>query len=213
MKKLLSIALCVLMVVSTMLLAGCTEQQKFVGKWEAKLDMTDYLNETLGASVAEMGEYIKVEDFTLILYITFNSDGTYSESVDMDKAKETFEDLKDDLCDGMRKYFEDTIAKNGLNMTVDELLAASNMDLEALIDQSLSDDMIKEIADEAEAEGNYEVKDGKVFLSAGKEYAVDEDVYCTYSITDDALTLIESFGGEDDAAFADMYPLTLKKVD
>jgi len=84
--------------------------------------------------------------------------------------------------------------------------------LEDAADQAYGDAMLKSLMDETEKEGNFKVKDGKLFLSDGKDKNVDEKIYDTYEINDDELKLIKSYGSDDEDANA-LYPMTFERVD
>lgn len=213
MKKYLSVILTVIMVLAMLVtLSGCTnEAKKFVGTWETTLDMADAINEEL-ASDEEVAKYLSVDEFELVMAIKFNDDGTYKMYVDEDSAKDTFDGLRDEWADGIEKMLEDTIAQQGVNMTVDQLLAASNTTIDDMLDQVITDDMINEMLEDVESEGNYVVKDGKLFMSDGLDYDIDEDQYETYEISDDELKLIESVGDDEDDSYKEFYPMTFTKV-
>lgn len=201
--KVLSI---VLMLALVLTLAGCGEQSKFVGKWEAKLDLSDLMNKQMGENAA-MADYIKIDDFIMVLELEFEDDGTYKMSVDEDEFADSIDSIKDDLKDGLTDYFEDYIKGMGVQMSVEDVLKQSGTDLDTLVEDALSEETIEGITGEMEKEGNYEVKDGKLFLSDGKDKDIDEDVYTKYEISDDELKLTESSDEEE----ADLYPMTFKK--
>ena len=209
MGKLVSVLLVVVM--AMMMLVGCSsEKAKFVGKWECNLDMTDILNEQFAAE-EELKDYVKVENFSFLVYMEFNADGTYKMYADEASVEAAFEDIMDSVKKGLEKYFEDMIAAQGLSMSVDELLALSGTNMDTLLEESFDKDMIEETADEMEEEGNYQAEEGKLYLSDGKDHAVDKNVYQTYEITSDTLTLKESFGMEDEEETKALYPMVFKK--
>lgn len=215
MKKCLSIALCLGLVFTMLFMfTGCNEQKKFVGKWESEIDMTDFFNEGMGLD-DEMAEYVAIEDFEIVMQLIFNSDGTYKRTVDENSLEDTLEDAKEDLKDGMMDYFKAYLKESGLNMTVDELLEASEVDLDELVEEALGKKVMDEMVDSMTDEGNFEVKDGKLFMSDGLDYEIDEEVYETYELNGDELKLIESVGGDDEDLkdFADeLYPMVFERV-
>lgn len=212
MRKVMIKVMCVVMMLSMMtLFTGCSEQDKFVGTWEAKVNMADYFNEGLGDD-EEMAEYLSVDDFSLVLVMIFNDDGTYKMTVDEDAAKESFSTLKTDLTDGMKKYFEALIEQQGLNMSVDDVLALSGTTLDGMMEQILGDEVIEELISEMSSEGNFKVADGKLYLSEGLDYAVDETIYDTYEISGNTLKLIESVGSDDEESLAELYPIEFTKT-
>ena len=216
MKKCLSIALCLGLVFTMLFMfTGCNEQKKFVGKWESEIDMTDFINEGMGLD-DEMAEYVAIEDFEIVMQLIFNSDGTYKRTVDENSLEDTLEDAKEDLKDGMMDYFKAYLKESGLNMTVDELLEASEVDLDELVEEALGKKVMDEMVDSMTDEGNFEVKDGKLFMSDGLDYEIDEEVYETYELNGDELKLIEAVGGDDDEDLKDLadelYPMVFERV-
>ena len=216
MKKCLSIALCLGLVLTMLFMfTGCNEQKKFVGKWESEIDMTDVINEGMGLD-DEMAEYVAIEDFEIVMQLIFNSDGTYKRTVDENSLEDTLEDAKEDLKDGMMDYFKAYLKESGLNMTVDELLEASEVDLDELVEEALGKKVMDEMVDSMTDEGNFEVKDGKLFMSDGLDYEIDEEVYETYELNGDELKLIESVGGDDEEDLKDLadelYPMVFERV-
>lgn len=216
MKKCLSIALCLGLVLTMLFMfTGCNEQKKFVGKWESEIDMTDFINEGMGLD-DEMAEYVAIEDFEIVMQLIFNSDGTYKRTVDENSLEDTLEDAKEDLKDGMMDYFKAYLKESGLNMTVDELLEASEVDLDELVEEALGKKVMDEMVDSMTDEGNFEVKDGKLFMSDGLDYEIDEEVYETYELNGDELKLIEAVGGDDEEDLKDLadelYPMVFERV-
>lgn len=212
MKK-MSRAVSVLLVVvmSMMMLVGCAgEKAKFVGNWECNLDMTDMLNQQFAAE-KEIAEYVKAENFSFVVRMDFYQDGTYKMYADEASVEAAFEDIMGDVKKGLEKYFQDMMATQGLSMSVDELLALSGTTMDKLLEESFDKDMVEDMVDEMEQEGNYEASEGKLYLSDGKDHLVDKNVYQTYEITSDTLTLKEQFGMEDDEEAKVLYPMVFKK--
>ncbi|MBQ9994274.1 MAG: hypothetical protein IJP17_06140, partial [Clostridia bacterium] len=186
------------------------DTQKFYGTWSGELDVTDYMNESLAEGAGEMADYLKVNEFTFVYMITFNEDGTYSTAVDEEALTVTMDNLKADLVAGVSKFYEDTAAQ--YDVTLEEFLEAAEMttdDIVALVDESFPESMFTEMVEGFVSEGNFKVKEGKLFCSAGLEYNVDENVYETYEISENQLVLTDYVGGE--APEFDIYPMTLTR--
>ena len=213
MKKNMSIILSVLLVLALMLsLTGCGEQKKFVGSWEATIDLTDFINQGI-AEDEEMAEYLEMEEFALVMKVTFKEDGTYKMYVDEKSAEKAFESAKKDFKQGMNEYFEDYIDSTGLGLTVDEVLESSGVDMDSLVEEAFGEELYNSLVKEMASEGKFEAKDGKLYLSDGLDNDIDEDEYDTYEISNNELKLIESFGDdEEDSIERDLYPMTFKKV-
>lgn len=214
MKKNVSIILSVLVVLALMLsLTGCGEQKKFVGSWEATIDLTDFINQGI-AEDEEMAEYLEMEEFALVMKVTFKEDGTYKMYVDEKSAEKAFESAKKDFKQGMNEYFEDYIDSMELGLTVDEVLESSGVDMDSLVEEAFGEELYNSLVKEMASEGNFEAKDGKLYLSDGLDNDIDEDEYDTYEISNNELKLIESFGDDaGDSEDMDLYPMTFKKVD
>ena len=215
MKKSISLVVSVLVILTLMLsLTGCDEQKKFVGSWESSVDMTDYINQEMAKEEEELAEYLKIKEFELVLKMTFKDDGTYKASIDEKELEKTLESAKEDFKEGMNKYFEAYIDSMELDLTVDEVLEASGVDMDSLIEEAFGDELYSSFTDELSSEGNFKVKDGKLYLSDGLDKDIEEDVYDTYEISENELKLIESFGDdEEDSKEMDLYAKTFKRVD
>lgn len=209
MKRILSLAVVSVMLV---LLTACGEQDKFIGSWEAEVNMAEYIMKSMVEEDAEVAEYFDIEDFTLVLQMTFNSDGTYTKGIDMEAAKEAFAGLQKDFENGVTKYLEDVIKTSGLDMSVEDVLEASGTTLDEMVEESFGSSVLVELAEEMKSGGNFEVKEGKLYLSDGEENTIDENVYETYEISKDELKLLESIGSEDEDDVEELYPLIFKRV-
>lgn len=215
MKRSISITLVLAMLFSLMIGAtgcgGSNEKEKFVGKWQAEVDFTDLINESF-AEDEEMAEYLNVSEFNLAMDFIFNEDDTYEIGINEESFNEAVAGIGEDFKAGMERYFEDAIAAEGLEMTVDEFCAAAGFDFNAFIDELTKSFDFSTVADEAHAEGKYEVENGKLYTSDSKETAVSKTAYETYEFDGENLKIIEMVGAEPDEFAATLYPITLKKV-
>ena len=211
-KKITSVLSLIVALVLILSLTGCGEQKKFIGTWETTIDMSDFLNKSFDED-PEMADYLEVDDFSLVIKMTFNDDGTCRMFADEDQSEEAFEDVKKDLKKGFTEYFEDYIAASGLLLSVDEVLEDTGVDMDSLVEEAFGDDVFSGIMDGFASEGTFEVKNGKLFRSASLDTAIDENVYETYEISDNSLTLLASFGDDSvDAEEMNLYPLIFTKV-
>lgn len=217
MKKLFSVVLCLLLSLSMLLtLTGCFgEQGKYVGTWRASLDLTDVMNDEL-AKDEEMGDYFELTDFSVVMYLEFNNDGTYSMWVEEESVEKAMEKMIDDLTLGMEDYLTDYFASEGITVTVQEALDALGKTMEELMDDSFDEEMMNETVNDmlevVNSEGNFKVDGDKLFMSAGLEYNVDESAYEICEISDDILKLLEGEGYTDGGPFADLHPVTFTRV-
>lgn len=213
MKKILSLALCgVLLLTSLLAFAGCSTEKKIIGTWEATLDMTEFLNEEMALDEG-MSEYFTVSDFAFVLHFTFNDDGTYKIAIDEDALAATIDSLKDDLAVGMTEYFEDVIVSSGLSITVEEMLSYSGMDMDELMDESINAEMFDEIVSDFVTEGNYEFSEGNLYTSADFDSEIDKDEYITVAFSGKDIKFVSLVTDEEpDEMTKKLFPMTLKKI-
>ena len=213
MKKILSLVLIGAMLLTALLsFTGCgSDADKILGTWETTWDMSDMLAKEVAGE--EIAQYMQIKDFAVVMRFTFNEDGTYKMEVSEESIKAAFETLKGQFVEGMTAYMEDMLADSGLNMSVEEALALSGIDMDAIIEESFTEDMLDDVVDEFVSDGEYEVKDGKLY-TFDKGESLDENEYIRYELSGKELIFSELVSDEDDSAEAAEYllPLTLKKV-
>lgn len=216
MKKYLFSALAALLLISVLIgMTGCSnEADALVGSWEGEVNYARYFNEGIVVAAGEeLAQYWMVEDFSLTLVMTFRADGTYSMTVDQIKLEDTIANLKTKLTKGLTDYMRDLIEASGSEMTVDEFMSTLDISVDELIDQTLGDQMINAMVADCTFEGNYEVKEGKLYTSAGLDFSIDKNVYEVYEITQNTLTLMSLVSSGDTARLdAELYPITLIRV-
>ena len=223
MKNIKRQVICILAVLTAVImLAGCSipvgifdagDKNEFLGTWTAIGDVVESINEGVREGLAGNGEeltdYLEISSFEVTLVFTFNKDNTYSVSVDKDALKTTVENTKDEIKDGALAFLEDTLEKSGSDMTVEDLLKTSGLDLDALADSSLDYNKISEsFANDLEREGNWKAENGELYLSESVNEEAD-DLSKLYEITSDGIKLTEPEGSESDEM--GLYPLLLKK--
>lgn len=217
MKKLVSLTLvAALLAVMLTAFTGCggsSEAEKFVGTWRGDMNLADMINEEL-AEDPTVAEYINLDSFVITLVMTFHEDGTYAATIDSASIQSALDTLLGVVEDGIIQMLEAEVAAAGLDMSVEEILAMSNITMDDLMAEMLeamdSENMAAELMEEIAMEGNYEVSGDKLFLSDGLDYGVDEDVYDLYEMDGDSFTLLENVGGDDDELFG-LYPMTFTK--
>lgn len=218
MKKQLATILGILMIaLSLIMFSGCSQQSEIkqneiIGSWETTIDMADMINKGF-AEDEEMGEYLSINEFDLVVQVTFKEDGTYKMNVDEDAAEESFGKAQEDLVEGFEKYLEQIIKDSGMDMTVEEALTSSGSSMDELLEEVFGEEMLNALIEELETEGNFEAKDGKLFMSDGMDNEIDEDEYETYEIDGDELKLLEAIGGDADEEDFGLYPMTFKRTD
>ncbi len=208
MKKKIAALLSLIMLLSVMLV-GCGGSAKgdgIVGTWTGEQDMTDMMNSMFAAD-PDMAEYLSVDRFAVTITMEFKKDETYSMTVDRDALEDTLDEFIADLSAGMEDYLAASLEDAGLEMSVEDFLAMQGMSMDDLMAEAFSEEMVDDMISEMECEGNYKVKDGELFLSAGLDYAVDPDMPQDYTIKGDTLTITDPEGG-----FGGFDTLTFKRV-
>jgi len=211
MKKFLSLALGALLLVA--LLAGCgggsAAGDSIVGSWSADVNMTEYLNQLLGEE-EEIGQYLTLDNFTIKLLAEFKEDGTYSMNGDPDSAQAAMDGLKEQMKTAVTAYLEDMIEQEGLDMSLEDLLAASGMSLDDLVNEMDEAYSAEDLVGDLTMEGKYLFEDGKLALSDSLDEEADIEAYEAAELKGDTLTLT---GGDDsDSEFAGLYPVVFERV-
>ncbi len=233
MKKILSLALALLMMVSAMFaFASCDENpsddkkenveenkeekkddaELILGTWEAEIDYTEVMNSDSGLD-EEMADYIKVEDFKFTVRATMNKDGTYKFVVTEESAKKALDNFKKAMVSGYKDYFADMAAE--YDMTVEDFLAEMEVSsVEEFVDLFFGEEMMEVFTAEFNSEGIYKIENGKFYTSNDGEDEIDESEYETYELSENEFKLIEYVGGdEEDSEFNEyIYPIIFKRV-
>ena len=212
MKKIISLLLCVVLAVSMMaVLSGCGGAKEDVtGKWEAEVNMAEILNKSVAQADASMEEIINFKDFTLKINLDLNKDGTYKMYCDEEVAAKAFVGLKAEFKDMMVAYLEKSIEDAGLDMSVEDMLAMTGMNLDDIIEEAFTEDLIDEMVDEMYSEGQYKAEDGKFYTSDD----IDEKPAAAaeaYTLEGNKLSLM-GLSGQDNELYDLIYPLTFKRV-
>jgi len=208
-RKNLSLLLCLSLLSALLLVcSGCGNKEKdaLIGEWKCSIDMTDMLKEELEAGLGsdqELMSYFDIGTFNIDLTLSFQKDDTYSMSVDEALLEQNIDQLIDSMGQGITKYFEDMIAEEGLDMTVDEVLEASGYTMDQLMAEAFNKEELMSSMDDMESSGTFKAKGGTLILT-------DDDGPGTesYELDGDKLTLTGE-GAEDDVK--DLYPLVFTR--
>jgi len=203
-KRILSVLVAAVLLLTMLTACGSKTDKALLGKWVCEMDFGSYLNEGL-ASEPEVAQYMMVDDFILEVELYLNQDGTYRMTADTTANKASYEEVKSELADGMEAYMSAIAAE--YELTLEDLLAASETSIEEMIEESFGDAMYYEIIGEMESEGNFEAADGKLFMSDGLNYDIDKNVYETYTLNGNTLTITGDSEGSNDG----MYPMEFKR--
>lgn len=215
MKKRIALLLSFVLVLSLALCAcgGGEKKETLVGTWNATIDIAEVYNAEIAASGDEaMAEYLSVDSFAIPLVMTFNEDGTYSLTVDKEGMDAAMNGLIEDMKVGLEKYFNDYFSSMGLEIDVDEALAASGMSLDALVEEMKAEIMTEDMYADMESAGQYKAEDGKLYLTEDVEVEPVGGVYNTYTIDGDTLTIEAGTEELEDEMAELLFPLVLKRA-
>lgn len=215
MKKRIALLLSFVLVLSLALCAcgGGEKKETLVGTWNASIDIAEVYNAEIAASGDEtMAEYLSVDSFAIPLVMTFNEDGTYSLTVDKEGMDATMNGLIEDMKVGLEKYFNDYFSSMGLEIDVNEALAASGMSLDALVEEMKGEIMTEDMYADMESAGQYKAEDGKLYMTEDVEVEPVGGVYNTYTIEGDTLTIEAGTEELEDEMAELLFPLVLKRA-
>lgn len=145
-----------------------------LGKWETEVDMTKMMEEIF-ASDESMGEFIKVSDFKMKFFFTFENNSLMKLEVDETTLAGSFDKFFAGMKQSMHDYFESMIEESEVEMTVDELLEKSNLDLDTLV-KDMSDAAMKAMKfEEMSYDCYYEIRYNRLYSFANAEERNDEE--------------------------------------
>lgn len=207
--------------------AGCGgDEEKFVGTWNATIDMLPAFEYGMNEGAkedpesAEILEYFEFSSFELVYTYTFTEEGTYKCTIDDEALQKQLEKLRNEARTGFEKFCQAQIDENELDVTLEEFIEIAELDIDATVLEMFPDSMVDELVADLKLEGNFEAREGKLYCSDGLEYAIDELYYETYEITDTELKLIDCIAPADDLSALkeleelgmEIYPMTLTRV-
>ena len=135
------------------------DNEKLVGTWKADVDFTGYVKEGFERSEAgEMAGYFTFSELTIGIVLEFTDEGTFRMWIDPDSIDDLSEKMKTQMEAGLTLYFEDTIREQGLDMTVEELLQASETSMDELLSELDFEPVGGSIPEEV-ASGKYDSQD------------------------------------------------------
>ena len=211
MKKYIALLLCLVLTLS---LCACGPKENLVGTWKTSVNMAEMLNTAMAE--AGMGDYIQVETFELPIIMELREDGTATLSVDAEGMAATADKLVEDMIPGLEKFLVDSVAAAGVELSLEEILAASGIASMEEFAGQLKDDFLNAGAfDEVAAELKYKAKDGKLYFSDDLESDVVLGEYNTYKLEGDTLTLDVGnmeIDEEDEELAKYMFPMVLTRV-
>ena len=187
------------------------EMAALVGSWTTTLDMAGFFNESIAMEGDEdIAEYVKIEKLDLTITFTFNEDGTFSTAADEDALSDTLVSLREELREGYTKYFEHMLKTQGLDMTVDDMLASIGMTMDELLDTAMIG--FGNAGEAFNMTSEWKAENGKLYMG-NEEDGLSETEYFTYELSDNMLSLNEVITEETlSAAEENLFPIILTKV-
>ena len=210
MKKRIALLLSFVLVLSLALCAcGGEKKATIVGTWKANVELAEAFNEEMAA--AGMGDFINLESFALPLVMTFKEDGTGSMTVDQEAMTATIDKLAADLTAGLEAYFTEYFTSMGIEMDLDEALAASGMSMDDLVEEMKAEFAGEDAFAEFTSEFKYKAEEGKLYMSEDLDSEISE-TYNTYELKGNTLTLDVGTEELDEEMAKYLFPMTLTRA-
>lgn len=190
--------------------SGCSgnkDKEALLGDWVATVDMTEMMNDELKAGLGnddELMSYFNLDTFTIKVNLSFKDDDTYTFSADEAAMEQSLDDVIEVFRTGIIAYFEDTIAAEGLDATVDELLAASGYTLDEFLEEAFDKEDMMSSMDEMESSGTFQAKSGILSLTDDDGTGLE-----AYTLENGTLTLTGE--GVEDSDLMGLYPLVFTR--
>ena len=190
MKKVLSIALLILLTATLFVGCGGDASEDIIGTWSSTTDISKSVNGKINATGA-LKEALSVKDFERVTIVTYREDGYYEIKTDMNALANTFTAAKSKMKSNLIKTFAS-------EANVNSALEASGMNIDSFVESIFSEAVMREIAGTPVA-GKYEVDGDKLYLSATIDSKIDKNSYIEIDCSDDELIYEEYVGdGMDD---------------
>ena len=209
MKKRIALLLSFVLVLSLALCACGGQKATIVGTWKANVELAEAFNEEMAA--AGMGDFINLESFALPLVMTFKEDGTGSMTVDQEAMTATIDKLAADLTAGLEAYFTEYFTSMGIEMDLDEALAASGMSMDDLVEEMKAEFAGEDAFAEFTSEFKYKAEEGKLYMSEDLDSEISE-TYNTYELKGNTLTLDVGTEELDEEMAKYLFPMTLTRA-
>lgn len=203
MKKIIALGLCVLMMLTAFAGCGGKKQESVIGSWTGQVDIAG----TIRFDFIEDGDlaiYMRLRDLNCGMTYTFDKRGSYSVVVDRDSTNQLFSDLRQQLVACYTAYLKDKRDEGVVDMPLNEVNASAEESAGKVYEAIAIEDHLSSL----EAEGKYQVKGNKLYLSADRDSSIEKKSYVTFDVTQQTLSLVEGFGAAESA----LYPATFSRV-
>lgn len=206
MRRILTAVLCL-----ALLLSGCVprEQDALLGTWYATVDLSDAINADFADDPA-LGDYVNVTDFCFPLTLAFSADGTYCVRADRSGLGSALAELKAQLAAAMEQYVQSLLDGQQRQISARDYLAAMGLTPEDLLDHAYTEETVEKMLSAMDSQGNFQVEEGKLFLSNDVRYAVATDCWELYRVEGNKLTV--EAGGMDSPYAELIYPMEYTRL-
>jgi len=230
MKKIISLLLVLVLAFS---LAACGNKgPELLGTYRVELDATDYVAEIIEAEFAASGMELELDEymkpFVIAINITFNEDGTYKQTLDVEMMESGLLDMIHSIADAMNDVVFDllveALAAEGIyiesveeleelvGMSFNEIIVSSfGTDIESLMLENFDAMDIQAEFAALQVEGKFEAKDGKLYSTESLDEEINHNCYEIYEINGSEVTFVGSENIREELDIL-QYPYTMVKV-
>lgn len=195
------------------ILCSCGKpEKKFIGTWTTSFDMVPLMEETMGE------DFKGFESSPVIMYLTFEEDGTYQMYADQETALATIDEWKEAVIDFyVEKNYEQI--KKDMNYTEEQIedryqkiFGCSCREYIETVALNIIDGKKEEMIESVGMSGAYRAEKDRLYLGRPE---VRDDICDIYTMEKDTLTLkLPAEEAACEAALADWftYPLVFTRV-
>ena len=145
------------------------KEGSIVGEWKSVVNMACVFNAMFESSLTkDLAKHLKLETFNAGYTIKFAEDGKYQMIIDQNDFKSSMNEAAKVWIKGYKEIIQDTIAKNNLNMSVEQYAQqAFGCSVEDYINNNLVNSM-----DTAsfESSGEYKIDGNKLYMDSETEF-------------------------------------------
>lgn len=180
-----------LVLVFTLILTACGQDNPFIGSWRGTCDLTDFIVDSVVGDDETLRQYMEgVDGLEFVINFEFE-ENTMSMSVDEASGEAFIANLETSMKNMMEAVLIDGLSEYGISY--EEYVAESGMDAEQLLDSMLDemelmsqmDSMVDSMIEALELSGSYMFDEGKLTI------VYDDGTYeeMMYEFDGDTLTI------------------------